>query len=66
VARATARHRTKDIMGIKARVVHDIARGDAQVVEDTYDWYAQDEQGNLWYMGEDTKEYENGQVISTA
>ena len=31
-----------------------------QVVEDTYDWYAQDADGNLWYLGEDTTEYENG------
>jgi len=31
-----------------------------QVAEDTYDWYAQDADGNLWYLGEDTTEYENG------
>jgi hypothetical protein len=29
-------------------------------VEDTHDWYAQDADGNLWYMGEDTTEYDNG------
>ena len=33
------------------------------LVEDTYDWYAQDAQGNVWYLGEDTKEYENGKVV---
>jgi len=38
---------------------------DGQLVEDTYDWYAQDAPGNLWYLGEDTKEYENGNVTST-
>jgi len=37
---------------------------DGQLVEDTYDWYAQDAPGNLWYLGEDTKEYENGNVTS--
>ena len=33
--------------------------------EDTLDWYAQDADGNIWYMGEDTKEYKNGKVSST-
>jgi hypothetical protein len=36
-----------------------------RLVEDTYDWYAQDREGNLWYLGEDTKEYEDGRVVST-
>ena len=34
-----------------------------RVVEDTFDWYAQDATGNLWYLGEDTKEYEKGKVV---
>ena len=38
---------------------------DGELVEDTYDWYAQDKDGNIWYLGEDTKEYENGKVEST-
>jgi hypothetical protein len=47
--------------GVEARIVHDQVTEDDQVVEDTYDWYAQDADGNLWYLGEDTTEYENGQ-----
>ncbi len=35
------------------------------MIEDTRDWYAQDSDGNLWYLGENTKEYENGKVKST-
>ena len=35
-------------------------------IENTFDWYAQDECGNVWYLGENTKEYENGEVVSTA
>ena len=31
----------------------------------TYDWFAQDKKGTVWYFGEDTKEYENGEVVST-
>jgi hypothetical protein len=34
--------------------------------ESTRDWYAQDADGNVWYFGEDTKEYEGGEVTSTA
>jgi hypothetical protein len=51
--------------GVTARVVRDTVRLHGQVTEDTYDWYAQDSRGNVWYMGEDTKEYENGKVVTT-
>jgi hypothetical protein len=61
----TVTNDTKTIIGIEARVVHDVVTEDGQVTEDTYDWYAQDSEGNLWYMGEDTKEYENGKLKST-
>ena len=61
----TVTDRTKTIMGIEARVVHDVVTEDGQVKEDTFDWYAQDKAGNLWYLGEDTKEYEDGKVSST-
>ena len=56
---------TKVILGIEARVVHDVVTEDGALVEDTYDWYAQDAEGNIWYLGEDTKEYENGKVKTT-
>jgi hypothetical protein len=51
--------------GIEARVVHDVVTADGAVVEDTRDWYAQDADGNVWYLGEETAEYENGRVVST-
>jgi hypothetical protein len=57
---------TRDILGIQARVVHDVVTEDGKLIEDTYDWYAQDRLGNLWYLGEETKEYENGKVVTTA
>ena len=56
---------TKDILGITATVVHDVVSEDGELVEDTLDWYAQDAAGNVWYLGEDTKEYEAGEVVST-
>ena len=61
----TVTNRTKVIDGIEARVVHDLVTEDGARVEDTYDWYAQDEAGNVWYFGEDTKEFEEGRVVST-
>jgi membrane-associated phospholipid phosphatase len=61
----TVTEHTKQILGIGATVVHDVVTEDGQLVEDTYDWYAQDRWGNVWYLGEETKEYENGKVVST-
>jgi hypothetical protein len=56
---------TKEILGIQTTVVHDVAREGGEVIENTWDWYAQDGCGNVWYLGENTKEYENGVVVST-
>jgi hypothetical protein len=61
----TVTERPKRILGIDATVVHDVVTEDGELVEDTWDWYAQDKDGNLWYLGEDTKEYEHGKVKST-
>jgi hypothetical protein len=61
----TVTTKTKTIMGIDATVVHDRVTEDGEVKEDTFDWYAQDEDGNVWYLGEDTTEYENGKVKTT-
>jgi hypothetical protein len=62
----TVTDRTKEILGIDATVVHDVVREHGELVENTFDWYAQDVCGNVWYLGEKTKEYENGEVVSTA
>ena len=55
---------TRLVEGIVATVVRDTVYVDGQLVEDTYDWYAQDKDGNVWYLGEDTHEYENGEVVN--
>lgn len=63
----TASSETKQIAnGITARVVRDTVTSDGQIIEDTIDWYAQDAAGNVWYMGEDTAEFENGRITTTA
>jgi hypothetical protein len=61
----TVTDQTETILGIHARVVHDVVTEDGELVEDTYDWYAQDATGNIWYLGEATKEFENGKVTTT-
>lgn len=61
----TVTPQTKTIMGIEARVVHDQVTDESGVVEDTLDWYAQDADGNVWYLGEDTKEYAHGKLETT-
>lgn len=58
-----SRHRT--VAGISATVVHDRAYLDGRLSEDTYDWFAQDDEGNVWYLGEDTHAYEPGKPPST-
>jgi hypothetical protein len=54
------------VMGIDAVVVRDTVTVGGEVVEDTYDWFTQDVEGNVWYLGEETAEYEGGEVVSTA
>ena len=61
-------HDRKNILGISAVVVLDqVFVGDEfdELKEKTFDWFAQDRQGNVWYLGEDTKEFEDGEVVST-
>ncbi len=63
--RVTVTDRTRMIEGIRARVVHDVVRSDGELVENTRDWFAQDSGGTLWYLGEFSRSYENGRVVST-
>lgn len=57
---------TKVVMGVTATIVRDTVYLNGEIIEDTFDWFAQDKEGNVWYFGEETKEYENGQPINTA
>jgi hypothetical protein len=52
--------------GVTALVVRDTVTERGRLVEDTFDWYAQDRAGNVWYLGEDTTEYEGGKPVSKA
>jgi len=55
----------KVIMGVSCTVVHDVVREKGELKEDTYDWYAQDKSGNVWYFGEDTKEFHGPNKVDT-
>ena len=46
----------KKILGVNCEVVYDVVKEEGEITEYTYDWYAQDKLGNVWYFGEDTKE----------
>ncbi len=56
---------TKVILGVTCMVVRDRVYFDGELEEDTFDWYAQHDNGDVWYFGEDSKEIANGQVVST-
>jgi hypothetical protein len=57
---------TKTILGVKCTVVRDEVSEHGRLVERTYDWYAQDKQGNVWYMGEDSFELKNGRFVKAS
>lgn len=56
----TVTDETRVVAGVSTTVVHDVVTGeDGEVVEDTFDWFAQDRDGNVWYFGEETTEYDD-------
>jgi len=55
----------KMILGVETTVVRDTVWVNGEIAEKTMDWYAQDKQGNVWYFGEFSQEYENGVPINT-
>lgn len=57
--------RTREIEGITAVVVRDTVHVGGVLVEDTYDWFAQDRDGNVWYLGEDSSDFDDeGTLVS--
>ena len=65
INKVTVTDQTKKVMGVTTRVVWDRVWLDGELIEETYDWYAQDKEGNVWYFGEDSKEHKKGKVAST-
>jgi hypothetical protein len=51
------------VLGVTCTVVRDTVSEHGRPVELTFDWYAQDVNGNVWYMGEDSRELRNGRFV---
>lgn len=60
----TVTNQTKVILGVTTRVVRDTVLLDGVLLEDTFDWYAQDVRGHVWYFGEEVSNYENEQLAN--
>jgi hypothetical protein len=58
--------RRKAILGVKCTVVRDTVSSRGRLIERTFDWYAQDKAGNVWYMGEDAHEVEHGRLVKAS
>lgn len=56
---------TRVVDGVTATVVRDRSTVDGRLAEDTFDWFAQDDRGNVWYLGEATTAYDEDGSTST-
>lgn len=59
-------HRTLLIIGVRSTIVRDTVSERGHPIERTLDYYAQDKQGNVWYMGEDAYEKHNGRFVKAS
>lgn len=60
---------TRPVAGVETRIVRDRVYLEGLIIEDTFDWYAQDDAGNIWYMGEEVTDFQyddNGSLIGTS
>ena len=64
VNKVTVTEKTRKVMGVTTRIVWDRVWLNDKLIEETYDWYAQDKEGNVWYFGEDSKAYKKGEAVS--
>jgi hypothetical protein len=60
----TVLDRTRIVDGVRVVIVHDVTRRGGRLLENTYDWFAQDSRGRVWYFGENTKAYSAGGKVS--
>ncbi len=54
---------TKEILGVRCVVIKDTVTLNGELIEDTFDWFAQDKDGNIWYFGEEAKQYAGGDLV---
>ncbi len=63
--KVTVSAQTYVILGVTCTVVEDTVLVDGELSEATTDWYAQDKDGNVWYFGEASRDFENGVITTT-
>jgi hypothetical protein len=56
-------HNTKMILGVTCIEVHDTSKINGVLTEDTFDWFAQDKAGNVWYFGENARQLVDGEIV---
>ena len=56
---------TRIIDGVRCVVVLDVTKVRGVLEESTEDYFAQDKAGNVWYFGEDVKNYKTGKLVGT-
>lgn len=52
-------------MKVECLVSQYVAYLDGRIQEVALDWYAQADDGSVWYFGEDVADYEDGEIVST-
>jgi hypothetical protein len=57
---------TKEIAGVRTVVAWIVDYNDGEVVEKEIAFYAQDKEGNVWYLGEYPEEYEEGEFVKAS
>jgi hypothetical protein len=60
----TVTDKTKVIQGVTTIVVHDLVSVGGEPVEDTDDYFAQHTDGTVWYFGELSRDFEDGEIVS--
>jgi hypothetical protein len=51
---------TRVVNGVSATVLYDTVFVEGMLVEETWDWFAHDQEGNVWYLGEEVNNFEDG------
>jgi hypothetical protein len=62
----TVTNLTKEIGGVNTIVAWIVDYNDDEIVEKEIAFYAQDNDGNVWYFGEYPEEYENGEFVKAS
>ena len=59
-------HRTRTVLGVTTVVVVERHALNGEIVEVSENWFAQDKNGDVWYFGEFSQEYQNGSPVNSA